>query len=59
MPGVNSRFLPSARAALMVAALSDGLARKKSASEMDYPAGLPPDQSVPLEFSRSAGTKTL
>ncbi len=56
-PGVKSRFLPAASAALMVAAESPGLAMKNCEMGSEDPAA-PPAQLVPEVFVRRAGTKT-
>src|SRR5690349_2050288 len=58
-PGVSSRFLPSARLALISHTGSDGLATKKSLSGTVRPGVRPADQLVPLEFFCAAGTRTL
>ena len=58
VPGVNSRSLPCASAALMVAAVVPGRTMKKSASDLLVPAGVLPNQVVPVELCRSAGTNT-
>ena len=52
------RFLPWASAALMVAALVPGRAMKNWLSEIEVPAGVRPNQVVPAELVRSAGTNT-
>jgi hypothetical protein len=57
-PGVTRRCLPWASALLMVAADVPGRTTKKSASEMDVPAGVLLNQEVPDELVRSAGTNT-
>jgi hypothetical protein len=59
MPGVKIKCLPSASAALIFAALSVGLAMKKSVIGIVEPGAGPFPQVIPAEFLCSAGTKIL
>src|SRR5262245_56916050 len=52
------RFLPWASAAFMVAAVVPGRAMKNWLSDIDVPAGVLPNQHVPAELVRIAGTNT-
>jgi len=46
-PGVRIRFLPDAKAAVMEAALSPGLAMKNDSIGIDVPGVAPPPKSFP------------
>jgi hypothetical protein len=52
------RFMPSARAALIVAALSLGFAMKNVPIGSERPAVGPEAHVLPVESVRAAGTKT-
>ena len=59
MPGVRIRLRPDPRAALIVAAESEGFATKNLVIGMDNPGVGPSAQVVPAELVCAEGTKTL
>src|SRR5512135_2202592 len=58
MPGVRMRFIPVARARLIAAAVSDGLATKNFLIGIERPGVGPSAQVVPAESCCGEGAKT-